>query len=232
MLSSSDLPSVFHSARLLRHRALARPAQNSPIRSRSVLCRTHLPRPVLTELEHSSSHLQKALTPTRLCFKESKLRVQFKSLHKDRRNKTQIYRPIDSRRVNRQCGFPLSTQALQSPLCDKSVVFPPLHSHSHTAKAAWTDAESFLRHVHRKYLPLFDELAGCAGITKTSLGEYMAREGADPSQMSSLQSAFLVLSMQRLFLNAYPISVKQFIAVLTVFEFTWNGFPIQRQNQR
>jgi len=38
--------------------------------------------------------------------------------------------------------------------------------------------------------------------------------------------------MQRLFLNTYPISEKQFLAVLTVFEFVWNRFPSQKQTQR
>jgi len=164
------------------------------------------------------------------------LRVQFKSPDKEgeKKSETRLYRPIDSRRVNRQSGSPLSTQALRSPLCDKSAFLPAIHSPPHPpkAKVACANTEGFQGHVRRKYLPLFEEMAGRAGITKASLSDYMAREGADPSQMSSLQSAFLVLSMQRLFLNTYPISAKQFLAVLTVFEFVWNRFPSQKQTQR
>ena len=79
-------------------------------------------------------------------------------------------------------------------------------------------------------MSLFEEMAAAEGITKASLTLYITRAGAQPSQITSLQSAFLVLSMQHLFLNTYPISVHQFLAVLTVFEFVWNGCLPQKKN--
>ncbi len=81
-------------------------------------------------------------------------------------------------------------------------------------------------------MSLFEEMAATEGITKASLTQYMTRAGAEPSQITSLQSAFLVLCKQHLFLNTYPISVHQFLAVLTVFEFVWNGFLPQKHNHQ
>lgn len=79
-------------------------------------------------------------------------------------------------------------------------------------------------------MSLFEEMAETEGITKASLALYLTRAGADPSQITALQSAFLVLCIQHLFLNTYPISVYQFLAVLTVFEYVWNGSLPQKNN--